>query len=189
MVENAIENNEPEDRHSPEEEQVVGLIASNQSALLAHAIALMPNHSDAEDMLQRTNIILWRKRDRFKLGTNFGAWAFTVMRLEARKFYSKRKEKNWLIFDDEVASMVGDHLAEMPFRESSVRAEALRMCLNRLSVPHRQLVLDRYQAELTVAECASKMERSEGGLRVTIHRLRSTLRKCVEKYVNREGYA
>lgn len=53
--------------------------------------------------------------------------------------------------------------------------------LQKLSASNQELMHDRYGLGLSLAECAKKWERSEGGLRVAFHRLRTTLRACLER--------
>ncbi len=37
---------------------------------------------------------------------------------------------------------------------------------------------------MSLKECAELFDRSEGGLKVTLHRLRISLRRCISKFSN-----
>ena len=171
------------------EEEFVALITQHQTAILAYLLSLVPNHSDAEDLLQRTNLVLWRKREKFEIGTSFRAWAFSIARWEARAFFKDRGRKSWLLYDDEVAEVLAERLASVPPKGNELYSEALGSCLGKLSDKNRQLIVDRYQLGLTYHECAEKTGRSEKGLRVTLHRLRVGLRKCVTQYLKQLQFA
>ena len=169
----------PSDDESDASEEFVALLTQHQQSILAFILGLMPNRADADESLQRTNIVLWRKREDFEPGTSFRSWAFAVARWEARGFLRERGRSSWLVYDDEVSSLLADRMASIPTPGLGERALALRKCIGELGKEHQQLVIERYQNGLTFRECAKRLGRSEGGLRVTLHRLRVVLRKCV----------
>jgi RNA polymerase sigma-70 factor, ECF subfamily len=171
------------------DEAFVASITGLQTALLAYILTLAPADRDAEDILQRCNVVLWRKRASFQPGSNFKAWAFAVARWEVLAVMKERRAKAWLVFEDEVAEIIGDHLAEMPDQRLAglARAEALRGCLARLSPKHRCLVLERYADGRTTEECAARLGRPAASLRVTLHRLRASLRRCLLRQLGEEG--
>lgn len=171
----------PSDGPQDPSEEFVALLTQHQQVLLAFILGLVPNREDAEEIRQRANVVLWRKREDFELGTSFRSWAFSVARWEARGFIRERGRKSWLVYDDEVAGILADRLASLPVAAVSDRSDALRQCLGDLSKDHRRLIVARYQEGLSFAECADRFNRSEGGLRVTLHRLKIALRRCVVK--------
>ena len=160
-------------------EEVVGLLTQHQRILFAFIFALLPDKNDAEEVLQRSTVVLWRKREGFELGTSFRSWAFSVARWEVRAFLKERERRSWLVFDDEVTTLLADRMASIPGPGLSERADALKACLSELGSEHRQLIIERYENSLDYHECSKVLGRSEGGLRVTLHRLRTTLRKCI----------
>lgn len=168
-------------------EEFVALLTQHQRTLMAFILGLLPKRPDAEEVLQRVNVVIWRKRDDFELGTNFRAWAFAVAHWETKAFLRERGRQSWLVYDDEVAGLLADRLASVPERGLSARAEALRHCLGELGNDHRRLVVERYQNGSSFKECAEKFGRSEGGLRVTLHRLRVALRKCIVRYIEQSS--
>lgn len=162
-------------------EEFVALLTQHQRVLLAFILGLVPDRDSAEEIRQRTNVVLWRKRADFQPGTSFRAWAFTVARWEARGFVRERGRKSWLVYDEEVAGLLADRLAALPAPALGERAVALRKCLADLNRDHRRLIVARYQEGLSFRECAERFGRSEGGLRVVLHRLKVALRRCVVK--------
>ena len=59
-------------------EEFVELSSSHQRQLLGYIFTLVGNMDDAEDLLQQTNLILWRKFDDYQPGTDFIRWACYV---------------------------------------------------------------------------------------------------------------
>ena len=49
----------------------IRLISQLQPALLAYILTLHRNHTDAQDILQETNDVLWQKISLFQEGTSF----------------------------------------------------------------------------------------------------------------------
>lgn len=63
-------------------QEFVSELTANQSRIRAFLVSMMPGSPDVADVLQETNIVLWKSRGRYKPGTNFLAWASTIARLE-----------------------------------------------------------------------------------------------------------
>jgi RNA polymerase sigma-70 factor (ECF subfamily) len=170
----------------------VALLTTHQSSIHAFLSSLLPGDSGVEDVLQRANVVLWNKRGDFDFGSNFKAWAFSIARWETRAWLTERKRQNWLVFDDELTDSIIQHsieLQESAAPNDSGIVQALRMCLAQLSDKQRLLVMSYYQHEKSFAECASLTKRSEGSLRVTLFRVRTKLRSCIESKIAMGGVA
>ena len=61
-------------------EELVSRLTSCQSALFAYILALVPRVDAAQDILQDTNVVIWRKLDDGTEVHNFIAWAREVAR-------------------------------------------------------------------------------------------------------------
>ena len=55
--------------------EYISLIARHQTAIYAFVRSMVTNAADAQDIAQETNIALWSSMGRFKLGTDFYAYA------------------------------------------------------------------------------------------------------------------
>ncbi len=88
------------DQNSPA--NTIRQISLHQAPLLAYILALHPNRSDAQDILQETNVVLWQKIGEFREGTNFKAWAFRVAYLQTLAHFKRHKRGNWLGFSSEL---------------------------------------------------------------------------------------
>jgi len=63
-------------------QEFVAHLTASQGRIRGFIVTLMPGSPDVGDVLQETNLTLWKSRARYRPGTNFLAWAFTVARLE-----------------------------------------------------------------------------------------------------------
>lgn len=157
----------------------IGLITQHQASLRAYIISLMPGIEGASDLLQSTNLILWEKKESFQPGTNFIAWAFAIARYEVLNHKRKQQRQKPIISLD--ADLVDElaHYSLLPPEETELRLRALEHCLSKLSLDELELVQNRYASDTTLQRYAERIGRPFGSLRVTLHRIRSGLRKCI----------
>lgn len=163
---------------APEEEFVSELTAS-QPALQAFVASLMPGDPGTDEVMQRTNLTLWRKRETYQSGTNFRAWAFECAKWTMRAYFKEKQRRNWLIIDEGLTRKITERMAETVPASPDAPQAALRICLDRLRPQDRDLVLSHYEGGDTLADCARRTGRSAGGLKVTLFRLRAALRRCI----------
>ncbi len=168
-------------------EEFIELLTGAQSSVFAYVVSLCHDHARAKDILQETNVTLWRKAEDFEEGTNFTAWAcrtayFHV--LNHRRKYSREQ----LVFDEDVF----DYLAERQEQRSEAtdaRLAALKACLAELPADQRELVNRRYEPGASVQRIAEEDGKSVGAVSQALYRIRAVLQTCVEKKLSQEGFA
>ncbi len=67
--------------------------------------------------------------------------------------------------------------------ESVERAQALRICMERLPARSRELLRLRYDQGLKLKEMGARLARSLDAVHKALSRIRSALRRCVEEEV------
>jgi len=170
----------PDSSHGDFETAFVAQLTEHQLALQLYVRSLLPGDPAAGDVSQQANTKLWEKRADFELGTNFKAWAFSVARYEVLNYRKSQARDSRLVFRGELEEIIKSDLAEAD-HNLQLRHEALRECLGKLRTQDRQLLLQRYSNRGTLAEYAEVVGRSLGGLKVTLHRLRSALLACMQR--------
>ncbi len=161
------------------DEGFVAELTANQPALHSFIVSLMPGDSATDEVLQRTNLTLWRKRESYQAGTNFRAWAFECAKWTLRAYLKEKQRSSWLIVDDELTRAITERMVERIPAEADAPQAALRMCLERLRPMDRELILSHYEEEETLAQFSKRRGRTVGTLKVTLFRLRATLRRCI----------
>lgn len=68
-----------------------------QAVLNNFALNLTKNIQDAEDLFQETALRALKNKDKFRPGTNFKAWSFTIMKNIFINNYRKKMKKNTII--------------------------------------------------------------------------------------------
>lgn len=160
-------------------EQFVVLLQGAQRRLHAYLSTLLGNRHDAEDVLQRVSIILWRKFAEFELGSDFLAWAITVARFEARNF-QRVTGRSRLRFGDGLLELMAEERAS-DLRHLDDRLDALDGCLRELDPPSRALVQSAYSQESTIADLAVHLGKAPQTLYNRLNALRRSLVACIER--------
>jgi RNA polymerase sigma-70 factor (ECF subfamily) len=172
--------------HHDHSAEFVSLLTKHQPDLWSYIITLMPGDPDTSDVLQKTNLVLWTKQMDFTPGTNFRAWAFAVARFEVLAHLKRQKRMGIVLLDDELLEKIADEAPQL-LTPSDTRLAALERCLNKLRQQDRELLDHRYRSSMGLDEFAARVGRSVSALSVTLHRLRSALRKCVQDQIIKEG--
>lgn len=166
-----------DDPQTDNDSELVALITAHQSALRMYIASLLPGECQAADVAQQANATLWRKRANFAIGTNFKAWMFSIARYEVLNF-RKQQARSKLVFSDQLTELMANELVDQE-DDLEARRQALRGCLSKLKPADQQLIQHRYFHRTPLKEYAEQVGRSAGGLKVTLHRLRNALQRCI----------
>src|SRR5690606_36057690 len=138
----------------------------------------------AKDVLQETNLTLWRKAEDFEEGSSFTAWACRTAYFDLLN-QRRKLSREQLVFDEEVFDYLAERQEERAV-DSDRRLEALRACVEALPPVQRELVDRRYQPGASVQAIARDDGKSEGAVSQALFRIRAALQRCVEKRLMRE---
>lgn len=180
---------EPREGYPPtevaREEEFLRLLMSHERRIHAFLMALVPQWSDADDLLQETATVLWRKFDQFEAGTDFAAWALSIARFQVMNFRKKqRRVPN--SFGDEVFEAIADRMMAVA-QQSDARRDALEQCLKHLKEQDRELVRLRYQPEATTQSVADQVSRSLRAVYKALNRIHDQLLTCVRQKLAAEA--
>ncbi|MEI8234887.1 MAG: sigma-70 family RNA polymerase sigma factor [Verrucomicrobiota bacterium] len=160
------------------------LFMQNQHALKRFIRAMVPNASDAEDVLQETAVVLWQKQPEYDPSRPFFPWA---MQFARNKIYQFRRHhaRDRLILDDDVFGLL---LAERPSLEPQLdrRRHWLDTCFKKLPGHSAGLMERRYFDGMTVQEIAAETQTSVSTLYKLFYRIRDALMRCVENSLVQE---
>lgn len=160
---------------------IVTQLADFQAEMLAYLYSLMPGDASVKDVLQRANLVIWKKRATFKADTNFRAWAFSIIRWEVRAYLKETKRKSWLVIDDELTQRVTETMEETGEDDSmhELRA-ALEVCIQKLKPEEREIIAHRYHTDAPLKDYVKDSGHTLGTLKVMLCRIRATLKRCIE---------
>lgn len=156
-----------------------------ESDIQSLVFTLLPHWPDAEDVVQRTRIVLWQKFSQFQPGSNFKAWALQIARFEVSNF--RRTQRNdRLCFDDGLV----DSLAEVRSSladELDRRRSVLDQCLGKLRASDRQIIRHCYGPNATTTkDAADRLRRPVNTLYKALNRIRRALLECVQQITTQD---
>ena len=170
---------------SDKTERFVQQLATHQNRLYGYVFSLVGDHSRAADVLQETNIVLWRKIDEFNTDKAFLPWAFAIARFQVLAHLRDRK-RDRLLLDAELAEAISSE-AERQGEQLEQLHAALRPCLQSLTAGNRDLVERRYFQARSIADIATAVDRSVSSIKVALLRSRRHLSECIQRRLAAEG--
>ena len=169
--------------HSPSP-SFVGHLTGCQSSLYAYILTLLGGAEGANDVLQETNIVLWKKAADYDPSRAFLPWAYTFARFQVMA-WRKKQSRSRLVLDDELVARVADEF-EARDAQSERQLEALEACLGTLPDSQRSLLDSRYGNGEGVNGIAEKMGRPENVIAASLYRLRKALMQCIKTRMSQE---
>ncbi len=163
------------DRH----DEFMELFLEHQPRIYAYIRSLVFQRADADDVMQETASVLWRKFDQFERGTNFDRWALRTAYHQVRAFRQKKaRESKRLQFGDELVEMLATESGQLVDRTEDTLA-ALEICLRKLPEHHLKLVRWRFQPDITNRSLANRIGKSESVVSRTMNAIYESLLRCI----------
>jgi RNA polymerase sigma-70 factor (ECF subfamily) len=162
--------------------QFIELYSAHEVRLRGYVLSLVPRWTDAEDLVQKCSLILWKKFDQYEPGTNFFAWACQIVRYEVKAF-GRRMARERIVFDDQFLDAVAEETVSSR-EELQRRIDALQKCVARLSQEQRELLRLRYDERRSVGSVAKVLNRPLDGVYKALSRIRLALHSCIERRIS-----
>tara|TARA_B110000305_G_C19157321_1_gene500918 strand:- start:194 stop:757 length:564 start_codon:yes stop_codon:yes gene_type:complete len=163
------------------------LMTAIRPRLRAFLLSLTGSEAAAEDLTQDTSVVLWEKRDKYDPEGDFRAWAFRIGFFQVQNYRRKlARQQNRELPGDDLFEEIADQVTERHGSddEDLRRHAAMITCLGKLKEDHRDLVLNRYQEERSLAHLASDEGINRNAMAQKLFRLKRTLLTCVEKQLS-----
>jgi RNA polymerase sigma-70 factor (ECF subfamily) len=168
-------------------DEFVQLFTKWQRRLFLFILAQSPNPVEAEEILQETNLVIWRKSHTFSEGTNFYAWCCRIAVLEVLKSRERRRRRTALLSDTFVEAIARE--AEESVDSLEDRRRALLACLQRLAPADRDLVRRRYAPGASGKTVAGQLGRPANSVYQSLSRIRRMLLECIKRRLAAEAQA
>src|SRR6476620_7616327 len=177
----------PRENEAESRKRLMALMTRHQRQIFSYIYVLVPNRSDAEDLLQETSLVICEKFGEFREGTDFVAWACQIAYWRVR--YSRQKfARSKVVFDQDIVDVVAQTASAMA-AELDERHEALAHCLQRLHPRDREPLIARYEPGGNVDEAARRSGRTLTTAYKALSRLRKLLLDCVSTRLAGAGAA
>lgn len=138
----------------------------------------VPTVEEAQDLTSETFLRLWQYLQEGKPVKNLGALAYQIARNLAIDFYRARADRATASADvplEDIADSRG-----LRAIESQLEIGTILRALRLLKDEYREAIILRYVDELSPAEIATVLGKSNGNVRVIIHRAVESLRMVLK---------
>lgn len=163
-------------------------ITRAQRQLHAFILSMVWHPTEADDILQETNLVLWEKAAEFDDRRPFLPWAMRFAQLQALAWLKKKQRQQRVVFDEDLIQL----LAEEAATETSAfeaRQHALATCLQKLPSAQRELIAKRYEPEASVSALADAAGITPKALSDRLRRIRRVLLECIQQTLAKEAFA
>lgn len=169
--------------------EFVTQITRVQRQLHAFILSMVWSATDADDVLQQTNLVLWEKSAEFDPNRPFLPWAMQFAQWQALAWLkSRRRQQQRLVIDDDLAKLLEEEAAaDEPAFEA--RRNALASCLQKLRPEQRGLIARRYEPEASVNALAAASGLTAKALSDRLRRIRHLLLECIQKTIAEEAFS
>lgn len=165
-------------------DKYVVLLTAMQSRLFAYVFSLLGDREQAADVLQETNLTLWRKSAEYDESRDFAPWAYRVAYFEVLA-YRKTLGRQRLVFDDSLLEHFSECAAERG-EDFNIRLSALEGCMERLTDQQRDHIRCHYGNAQSIRDIAELQGMSTGAVAQSLFRARLMLMKCIEHEAHKD---
>jgi len=155
----------------------VAQLMEHRHRIYAFIAKQLVNPADAEDVFQKTSIVLWKKMQDFDAEGSFFHWACGVAFNEVRNFLTVQRRSR-LHFDVELVELLAEE-ARCEGDLSESRLSALRHCMETLAARQQEILRRSYMGASTITEVAEELGRERGALYKQLARLKGKLMDCI----------
>jgi RNA polymerase sigma-70 factor (ECF subfamily) len=171
-----------EDPGRPEKVRLfLRLFLQNERRLYAYILTLLPNRSDADDVLQEASLVMWDKFDAEQPPADFTAWGCRIAYFKVLDF-RKKCHRSRVLFSQALLERLAEAAAEpRAARQLDERRDALAGCLAKLCPRDRDLLARRFAEGATTQSTAAEVGRSVDAVYKALAKIRQSLFECVNR--------
>ena len=166
------------------QQRFLSLFLRSEREIFRYVAALVPNVTDAEDIVQQTAISLWEKFDAYDPRQPFTPWACRFALNKARQWIERRQRWQALL-EHGLAEELAQRRQEL-LPDFELRLKHLEGCLGKLPKEQRSLVEGYYYERTSIETLAQRSARSEAATYKMLQRIRHALQVCVEARIQPE---
>jgi len=151
------------------------LYEENFDRIYRYIVLKIGDRIEAEDMTQQVFLNALKSISSFKWkGMPFSAWLFRIAHNQVVDYFRKKAKRVTVPLDESLASGGSD---PGQVAERKVEMEQLALAAKKLTRAQQEVISLRFAGEMSVAEVAGVMGRSEGAIKALQHSAIVALRK------------
>ena len=165
----------PDNGHTDE---LVQLLLANQKRIYAYIFTLVPSWADADDIMQDVVSVLLKKYPLQKVD-NFVAWAMQIAHYKVLDF-RKKNGRAKVFYNEELLEVLSDYVASVEPKKKK-KLSALEGCLEKLQNKDYDLIMLRYQKDMTLVRMAKQLEISKYAVFRAVQKIQDILGRCIKR--------
>jgi RNA polymerase sigma-70 factor (ECF subfamily) len=151
------------------------LYEENFDKIYRYIVLKIGDRTEAEDMTQQVFLNALQSISSFKWkGMPFSAWLFSIAHNQVVDYFRKKAKRATVPLDESLASCGSD---PGQVAERKVEMEQLALAAKKLTRAQQEVISLRFAGEMSIAEVARVMGRSEGAINALQHSAIVALRK------------
>ncbi len=163
----------------------MSLLTANYYLLHSFILAMVPNKTDAEDILQNTFMYLWEHFGDFQPGTSFISWATTIAKFQVLT-YRKTKTRSKVHLSEMALDLVAAESVKLS-AQMDERYEALEKCLKKMPEKELDFLKKRFMQGSSVRKIAKDIGASLNVVYKRIAQLKGILLNCIHRMLASKG--
>ncbi|HIG81442.1 MAG TPA: RNA polymerase sigma factor [Verrucomicrobiales bacterium] len=165
------------------------LVRRHEARLFHFLCQKMPSREDAEDMAQKSLITAWQKLHLYRAEASFATWLYTIARRLVISHYRKHGKVKLCELEAADSVLVETNTPADECRRAEEHATLWRVAREALKDEAYDMLWMRYRDQLSIAEIATALERTNTSVKVMLHRARKTLARALEAEAAAEAHA
>ncbi len=182
---------EPKDKGGPDDHSLISGIANGDREALRLLYArhhvrvyrfilrFVPNSATAEDLTNDVFIDVWRQADRFEGRSQATTWILGMARFKALS--DLRKVRETVDSDDALGEVEDEGDTPEVTAQKTDKALALRTCIAKLSVEHREIIDLVYYHDKSIREVAEIVGIPENTVKTRMFHARKNLSQAMNR--------
>ena len=160
------------------QQRFLSLFLRSEREVFRYVAALVPNVTDAQDIVQQTALVLWEKFDAYDPSLPFTPWACRFALNKTRQWLERHQRWQALLergLAEELAQRREELRPELDFR-----LRHLEKCLRKLPVEQLSLVEGYYYHRDGIEKLAANSGRTVAATYKMLQRVRLALQACIQ---------
>ena len=161
------------------------VVAAHGERLKRSAFLLCGDENEAQDLTQDTFVEALRSVHRFQGRSSIHTWLHSILLNLSRHYHRERKR---MVYDNELAAreiaLPNDGPSQLDVEAAS---DEIAGALQRLSEPHREVIILRYYEHMKIHEMARQLGISAGTVKSRLHYAIEEMQKLLPAELNLFG--
>ena len=149
----------------------------NFDKIYRYIVLKIGDRAEAEDMTQQVFLNALKSISSYKWkGMPFSAWLFRIAHNQVVDHYRRKARSSFVPLDENIASGYDNPGRDA---ERKMEIEEMNRATGQLTKPQQEVISLRFAGELSIAEVARMMRKSEGAIKALQHAAIISLRKIM----------